>query len=145
VPVQGEASAYNKLPLAGWLWWAWNENSGDTGGIATNNWQVWLTRSAVSGLIQTVEAVYFVSTVLAMCRHTAGRGWLQTSSHDLIRITLFLLQMCCLADAGPSLGEAPVHDCQVQPAALVHSGVCPGCATHKAAPPKEWRTGGVDC
>eukprot|EP00882_Tetradesmus_deserticola_P019270 GHRQ01020731.1.p1 GENE.GHRQ01020731.1~~GHRQ01020731.1.p1 ORF type:complete len:174 (+),score=52.83 GHRQ01020731.1:22-522(+) len=36
---RGAAAAYTKLPVTGWLWWAYNENSGDTGGIVTNKWQ----------------------------------------------------------------------------------------------------------
>uniref|UniRef100_A0A383VFK3 Glycoside hydrolase family 5 domain-containing protein n=1 Tax=Tetradesmus obliquus TaxID=3088 RepID=A0A383VFK3_TETOB len=36
---RGAAAAYNKVPLNGWMWWAYNENSGDTGGIVTNQWQ----------------------------------------------------------------------------------------------------------
>eukprot|EP00877_Chromochloris_zofingiensis_P000949 jgi/Chrzof1/10855/Cz05g14190.t1 len=36
---QGGAKAYNTVPLNGWLWWAYNENSGDTGGLVYNNWQ----------------------------------------------------------------------------------------------------------
>jgi hypothetical protein len=36
---QGAAAAYTKLPVNGWMWWAYNENSGDTGGIVTNQWQ----------------------------------------------------------------------------------------------------------
>jgi len=35
---QGGARAYNWKPAAGWLWWCYNENSGDTGGIIWNNW-----------------------------------------------------------------------------------------------------------
>lgn len=27
---QGGAKAYNTVPVNGWLWWAYNENSGDT-------------------------------------------------------------------------------------------------------------------
>jgi hypothetical protein len=38
--LQGAAQEYNAIPMGGWLWWAWNENSGDTGGIVMNNWQV---------------------------------------------------------------------------------------------------------
>lgn len=38
--LQGGAAKYNREPIQGWLWWAYNENSGDTGGIVTNNWQV---------------------------------------------------------------------------------------------------------
>jgi hypothetical protein len=37
--VQGGAKAYNTIPVNGWLWWAYNENSGDTGGIVHNRWQ----------------------------------------------------------------------------------------------------------
>jgi hypothetical protein len=36
---QGGAKAYNTVPVNGWLWWAYNENSGDTGGIVMNQWQ----------------------------------------------------------------------------------------------------------
>jgi hypothetical protein len=36
---QGSARRYNQIPLAGWMWWAYNENSGDTGGIVHNDWQ----------------------------------------------------------------------------------------------------------
>lgn len=36
---QGAAAAYNPVPVNGWLWWAYNENSGDTGGIVKNYWQ----------------------------------------------------------------------------------------------------------
>lgn len=36
---QGGAKAYNTVPVSGWLWWAYNENSGDTGGIVMNQWQ----------------------------------------------------------------------------------------------------------
>lgn len=39
VLAQGNAAQYAKQPLSGWLWWAYNENSGDTGGIVMNNWQ----------------------------------------------------------------------------------------------------------
>lgn len=28
--LQGGAAAYTSQPLAGWLWWAYNENSMDT-------------------------------------------------------------------------------------------------------------------
>jgi len=28
--LQGAAASYNSIPMAGWLWWAYNENSGDT-------------------------------------------------------------------------------------------------------------------
>eukprot|EP00775_Hariotina_reticulata_P012217 gene12217-12355_t len=35
---KGGARAYNWIPAAGWLWWCYNENSGDTGGIIWNNW-----------------------------------------------------------------------------------------------------------
>ena len=38
-PLQNGARAYNKAPLTGWNWWAYNQNSGDTGGIVRNNWQ----------------------------------------------------------------------------------------------------------
>lgn len=37
--MQGAAAAYTKQPVSGWLWWAYNENSGDTGGIVKDNWQ----------------------------------------------------------------------------------------------------------
>lgn len=37
--MQGNAAQYAKQPASGWLWWAYNENSGDTGGIVQNNWQ----------------------------------------------------------------------------------------------------------
>jgi hypothetical protein len=37
--LQGGAKAYNTVPVNGWLWWAYNENSGDTGGIVMNQWQ----------------------------------------------------------------------------------------------------------
>jgi hypothetical protein len=37
--IQGRAAEYNRVPIAGWLWWAYNENSGDTGGIVMNDWQ----------------------------------------------------------------------------------------------------------
>jgi aryl-phospho-beta-D-glucosidase BglC (GH1 family) len=36
---EGGAKAYNSVPINGWLWWAYNENSGDTGGIVHNGWQ----------------------------------------------------------------------------------------------------------
>eukprot|EP00879_Flechtneria_rotunda_P005895 GHRR01006201.1.p1 GENE.GHRR01006201.1~~GHRR01006201.1.p1 ORF type:complete len:485 (+),score=144.84 GHRR01006201.1:175-1629(+) len=36
---EGGAKAYNNVPVNGWLWWAYNENSGDTGGIVINEWQ----------------------------------------------------------------------------------------------------------
>ncbi|KAF6263154.1 glycoside hydrolase superfamily [Scenedesmus sp. NREL 46B-D3] len=36
---RGGARQYNRIPLAGWMWWAYNENSGDTGGIVHNDWQ----------------------------------------------------------------------------------------------------------
>lgn len=36
---EGGARAYNSIPLNGWMWWAYNENSGDTGGIVHNQWQ----------------------------------------------------------------------------------------------------------
>lgn len=36
---QNSAQAYNAVPLNGWLWWAYNQNSGDTGGIVWHNWQ----------------------------------------------------------------------------------------------------------
>jgi hypothetical protein len=39
VGAQGGAKAYNTVPVSGWLWWAYNENSGDTGGIVMNQWQ----------------------------------------------------------------------------------------------------------
>ncbi|KAF8055094.1 SYT1 [Scenedesmus sp. PABB004] len=39
VNAEGGAKAYNAAPLSGWLWWAYNENSGDTGGIVMNEWQ----------------------------------------------------------------------------------------------------------
>lgn len=37
--LQGGARAYNTEEINGWLWWAYNENSGDTGGIVFNDWQ----------------------------------------------------------------------------------------------------------
>lgn len=37
--LQGGAKVYNSVPVNGWLWWAYNENSGDTGGIVMNQWQ----------------------------------------------------------------------------------------------------------
>ena len=30
---------YAKNYSSHWIWWAYNENSGDTGGIVKNNWQ----------------------------------------------------------------------------------------------------------
>eukprot|EP00878_Enallax_costatus_P023562 GHUV01025063.1.p1 GENE.GHUV01025063.1~~GHUV01025063.1.p1 ORF type:complete len:271 (+),score=63.78 GHUV01025063.1:645-1457(+) len=39
VNARGGARAYNWQSAAGWLWWAYNENSGDTGGIVYNNWK----------------------------------------------------------------------------------------------------------
>ncbi len=36
---QGEARQWNTVPVNGWAWWAYNENSGDTGGIVKNFWQ----------------------------------------------------------------------------------------------------------
>ncbi|WIA19208.1 hypothetical protein OEZ86_005581 [Tetradesmus obliquus] len=39
VNAEGGAKAYNTIPVNGWLWWAYNENSGDTGGIVHNRWQ----------------------------------------------------------------------------------------------------------
>eukprot|EP00775_Hariotina_reticulata_P004256 gene4256-4507_t len=36
---RGSARVYNPAPLDGWLWWAWNENAGDTGGIVKDGWQ----------------------------------------------------------------------------------------------------------
>ena len=39
------------MPYApSWLWWAWNANSGDTGGIVADNWQdvVWVKISKLS-------------------------------------------------------------------------------------------------
>ncbi|GBF93230.1 glycoside hydrolase [Raphidocelis subcapitata] len=36
---EGAAAAYNPVPVNGWMWWAYNENSGDTGGIVKNYWQ----------------------------------------------------------------------------------------------------------
>jgi len=36
---QGGARAYNTVPVSGWNWWAYNQNSGDTGGIVEHNWQ----------------------------------------------------------------------------------------------------------
>ena len=27
------------MPVNGWTWWAYNQNSGDTGGIVCNGWQ----------------------------------------------------------------------------------------------------------
>jgi hypothetical protein len=38
-PHQGGALRYNTVPANGWAWWAYNENSGDTGGIVKNFWQ----------------------------------------------------------------------------------------------------------
>eukprot|EP00879_Flechtneria_rotunda_P018345 GHRR01019242.1.p2 GENE.GHRR01019242.1~~GHRR01019242.1.p2 ORF type:complete len:147 (+),score=25.74 GHRR01019242.1:1458-1898(+) len=34
------ARAYNWQPMAGWHWWAYNENSGDICGIVYNNWNI---------------------------------------------------------------------------------------------------------
>jgi aryl-phospho-beta-D-glucosidase BglC (GH1 family) len=39
INAEGGARAYNSVPINGWLWWAYNENSGDTGGIVHNGWQ----------------------------------------------------------------------------------------------------------
>ena len=39
INARGDARDYNDVPVNGWLWWAWNENSGDTGGIVHNMWQ----------------------------------------------------------------------------------------------------------
>ena len=36
---QGKAAEYNNVPANGWAWWAYNENSGDTGGIVYHYWQ----------------------------------------------------------------------------------------------------------
>ena len=38
-PAQGAAAKYNTVPVNGWNWWAYNENSGDTGGIVMHYWQ----------------------------------------------------------------------------------------------------------
>lgn len=37
--LQGGGAKYNSVPVNGWLWWAYNENSGDTGGIVYHYWQ----------------------------------------------------------------------------------------------------------
>lgn len=39
INAQGAAAAYNRVPVNGWAWWAYNENSGDTGGIVHHYWQ----------------------------------------------------------------------------------------------------------
>ncbi|KAI8472618.1 MAG: glycoside hydrolase superfamily [Monoraphidium minutum] len=39
INAEGEAKAYNSVPANGWNWWAYNENSGDTGGIVYHYWQ----------------------------------------------------------------------------------------------------------
>lgn len=36
---QGGARSYNSQSMAGWLWWCYNENSHDTGGIVWDNWK----------------------------------------------------------------------------------------------------------
>ena len=33
---QADAADGKHNPIVDWIWWAWNDNSGDTGGIVSN-------------------------------------------------------------------------------------------------------------
>ncbi|WIA18743.1 hypothetical protein OEZ85_003433 [Tetradesmus obliquus] len=39
INARGGARSYNSQSMAGWLWWCYNENSHDTGGIVWDNWK----------------------------------------------------------------------------------------------------------